>query len=430
MSYAAPMLPLSVHAAAPDGAGDPGRAGRVPGRARGPGAAARAAGGGVGRGAGTPRAAGGPGGRRRRRRRGAGRAAGRGGVRGGAVGRAGGRREPRPRRRRRRVRAAGGGAASPPPAPPRLAAAPPADALRLPDRIGPFRRPGPGGWALHTVPGAARRPPGRPGRTPGGPNGPANRSPRRPEPRRKAGRPGKRGEATRRGCGRPAAGLHRRPVRPVPRSSRPPRPPMNWPLLCRLLGFLGILVGGSMTLSLPWAFPACGQVEEFESRGFWALAGSVAIAVLVGGTLWWVGRKAGGDTILRKEALAVVGLGWIFAGVLGAPAAVPQRLLPAVFPRRAGPERPRDDGRRRLRERQRVLHHRGQRAGRTGGPPRGPAVRAVLAELHALAGRHGDHRAVRGDPGAARGRREGVDAAGGPRPDQRGGPPPACRSTP
>ena len=93
---------------------------------------------------------------------------------------------------------------------------------------------------------------------------------------------------------------------------------MNWPLLCRLLGFLAMLVGGSMALSLPWAFPACGQVEEFEARGFWAICGAMGVAVLAGGTLWWVGRKAGQETILRKEALAVVGLGWVLAGVLGA----------------------------------------------------------------------------------------------------------------
>ena len=93
---------------------------------------------------------------------------------------------------------------------------------------------------------------------------------------------------------------------------------MNWPLLCRLLGLLAMLVGGSMTLSLPWAFPACGQVEEFETGGFRGLVAAIVTSLIIGGGLWWVGRNAGRDTILRKEALAVVGLGWILAGVLGA----------------------------------------------------------------------------------------------------------------
>ena len=36
-----------------------------------------------------------------------------------------------------------------------LAGSPPADAARVFDRTGPFRAAGPGGWVLHTAPGAA-----------------------------------------------------------------------------------------------------------------------------------------------------------------------------------------------------------------------------------------------------------------------------------
>ena len=93
---------------------------------------------------------------------------------------------------------------------------------------------------------------------------------------------------------------------------------MNWPLLSRLLGLLGLLVGGSMALSLPFAFPALGPAEEFERTGFLALCGAIGVAVFSGGTLWWFGRDNRNDPVLRKEALAVVGLGWIYAGVLGA----------------------------------------------------------------------------------------------------------------
>jgi trk system potassium uptake protein TrkH len=84
-----------------------------------------------------------------------------------------------------------------------------------------------------------------------------------------------------------------------------------------MLGLLGVLVGISMVCSLPWAWPACGQVEEFESRGFWALIGSIAVSLSVGVTLYLLGRNALGS-VLRKEALATVGLGWILAGLLGA----------------------------------------------------------------------------------------------------------------
>ncbi len=91
---------------------------------------------------------------------------------------------------------------------------------------------------------------------------------------------------------------------------------MNWLLLCRMLGLLGMLVGGSMVFSLPWAFPACGQTNEFEADGFWGTVAAIICSLAVGGFLHTLGRKET-DTILRKEALAIVGLGWILAGVLG-----------------------------------------------------------------------------------------------------------------
>ncbi len=92
---------------------------------------------------------------------------------------------------------------------------------------------------------------------------------------------------------------------------------MNWLLLCRMLGMLGMLVGASMVFSLPWALPLCGQTETFESRGFWGIVASFCCSLMIGGALYAVGRKDN-KTILRKEALAVVGLGWCLAGVLGA----------------------------------------------------------------------------------------------------------------
>jgi trk system potassium uptake protein len=97
---------------------------------------------------------------------------------------------------------------------------------------------------------------------------------------------------------------------------------MNWPLLSRTLGLLAMLVAGSMVFSLPWAFPWLGQTPQFESRGFWGLLASIACSLAVGGTLFLAGRKAE-FSILRKEALAIVGLGWLLAGILGA--------LPFVF---------------------------------------------------------------------------------------------------
>ena len=72
-----------------------------------------------------------------------------------------------------------------------------------------------------------------------------------------------------------------------------------------------------MIFSMPWAFPVCGQTEAFEARGFWSMVAAFFCSLTIGGMLYTIGRKDEG-TILRKEALAVVGLGWILAGLLGA----------------------------------------------------------------------------------------------------------------
>lgn len=91
---------------------------------------------------------------------------------------------------------------------------------------------------------------------------------------------------------------------------------MNKLLLARFLGLISLLLGSSMAFSLPWAFPLISG-GEFESRGFFGLLASMAVCFVVGGVLQYLGR--GTQTrLFRKEAMAVVGLSWILATVLGA----------------------------------------------------------------------------------------------------------------
>jgi trk system potassium uptake protein len=100
---------------------------------------------------------------------------------------------------------------------------------------------------------------------------------------------------------------------------------MNLPLVARLLSVVSLLIGGAMCFSLPWAWPALGQRHNlplasagaFETRGFIALLISILVCLLVSGLLWYVGRAAAGK-LYRKEAMAVVGLSWILATLLGA----------------------------------------------------------------------------------------------------------------
>ncbi|MEC8337822.1 MAG: potassium transporter TrkG, partial [Planctomycetota bacterium] len=92
---------------------------------------------------------------------------------------------------------------------------------------------------------------------------------------------------------------------------------MNFLLLFKLLSRIVFLIAAAMVFSLPWAFPTIGGSAEFEFDGFFGLVGSIAIALIVGSLLWYLGKNADGS-LYRKEAMAVVGLSWILATALGA----------------------------------------------------------------------------------------------------------------
>lgn len=99
---------------------------------------------------------------------------------------------------------------------------------------------------------------------------------------------------------------------------------MNYLLLSRLVGIVCLLIGASMVFSLPWSHPALANRtlsaplpnEEVEWAGVLGLLGSMAICGLLGGGLWSVGRNARGP-LYRKEAMAVVGLSWVLATIVG-----------------------------------------------------------------------------------------------------------------
>lgn len=92
---------------------------------------------------------------------------------------------------------------------------------------------------------------------------------------------------------------------------------MNFRLLCKMLGLIAALVGGTMAFSLPWALPILGGNWKNESRGFFGLLGAMLICFLVGALLSSLGRGPQ-NQLFRKEAMAVVGLSWVLATLLGA----------------------------------------------------------------------------------------------------------------
>ncbi len=91
---------------------------------------------------------------------------------------------------------------------------------------------------------------------------------------------------------------------------------MNKLLLARFLGLISLLLGGSMAFSLPWALPPLSG-GEFETRGFFGLLASMVVCFALGGTLKYLGRGPR-TRLFRKEAMAIVGLSWLLATVLGA----------------------------------------------------------------------------------------------------------------
>ena len=92
---------------------------------------------------------------------------------------------------------------------------------------------------------------------------------------------------------------------------------MNLKLVSRLLGAISWLLGLMMAFSLPVAWPAVGGQDKFEVRGCGALVTTIVICLMVGIILRYLGRKAP-ETLFRKEAMAIVGLSWVLATILGA----------------------------------------------------------------------------------------------------------------
>lgn len=93
---------------------------------------------------------------------------------------------------------------------------------------------------------------------------------------------------------------------------------MHRPVICRLLGINALLIGIAMVFSLPWAFPLFGETSQIEIRSIFGLAGAIAICILVSMILFWLGRAGRGKQVFRREAIAVVGLSWVMATILGA----------------------------------------------------------------------------------------------------------------
>ncbi len=90
---------------------------------------------------------------------------------------------------------------------------------------------------------------------------------------------------------------------------------MNYRVLFKVLGLLVLLVAGAMLICELYAVSAERGRDDVVHD--WALLKSFAIAAALGLGLMLAGRGAG-DEVLRKEGMAIVGLGWLISAVVGA----------------------------------------------------------------------------------------------------------------
>lgn len=87
---------------------------------------------------------------------------------------------------------------------------------------------------------------------------------------------------------------------------------MNYRLLCKVLGSLVLLLAAALLLCQIYGVFLDGPAGWHET----ALTRTFLLSLAIGGALRWCGRGSG-DHILRKEAIAIVGLGWVVCTVIG-----------------------------------------------------------------------------------------------------------------
>ncbi len=93
---------------------------------------------------------------------------------------------------------------------------------------------------------------------------------------------------------------------------------MNTRLVAHSLGILLLLVAAAMTACFlgGYLLPAGDGHSAETAVGGWGLA--IGLTVLAGGGLFTFGRRARADSILRKDAIGIVGLAWFVCGTFAA----------------------------------------------------------------------------------------------------------------
>lgn len=86
---------------------------------------------------------------------------------------------------------------------------------------------------------------------------------------------------------------------------------MNYHIISKLLGLLVLFLAGCLVFSMLWSF----YFEEWDVVVSFVY--TISICILLGWGLFQYGMNTS-EEVMRKEGMAVVGIGWLMAGVLGA----------------------------------------------------------------------------------------------------------------
>lgn len=87
---------------------------------------------------------------------------------------------------------------------------------------------------------------------------------------------------------------------------------MNFPLILRLISYILLALSGAFLASMAVAF-----FYEPMPEGVFAFGLATAVSLLLTVLAWRIARNAPTERLLHKEAMAVIGLGWLLASLIG-----------------------------------------------------------------------------------------------------------------
>jgi len=90
---------------------------------------------------------------------------------------------------------------------------------------------------------------------------------------------------------------------------------MNYPVIFKLLSIILLSVATTFLASLGVALIFIDDPREGEALWRWGLC--IGLALLLAGACWFSGR-GGSNKMFRKEALSLIGLGWLLSSLIGA----------------------------------------------------------------------------------------------------------------